>query len=311
MKITREMLCYWQLCYRQTELAKSIPVGGLTPLEVADFDTSVIERVWALLRSDVLGAHLQPVLDGFAERAVRRVLGRSGVSTWETWAEKWLSGDHSALEAFQVAEAVEAAAAEFSIDEIEGADAAFAAAKCAAYASATFGLIATPYLVAHWAAYTLPHQLRASEEVQQLAAIKAVLLAMEDQAPSPNPILPSARCPDVEQSSLTDAGTCEKSKSESEPSPEPEAFHFRILYSPAQSDITLFAHTSDGWQTTTWNRDERSQFGTPPTSITDPRRRPMAFYQQYLTRQGYRYIDSKGEVTPVVLAIHNRAVTDK
>jgi hypothetical protein len=53
---------------------------------------------------------IQSAVDRIVERAIRRVLGRSGSQVWETWAERWLSGEDRSEEAARAAAAARAEA---------------------------------------------------------------------------------------------------------------------------------------------------------------------------------------------------------
>lgn len=87
---------------------------GLTPLEVSlDRRISYEDRIWCLLRHDVLGEELSRVTRRFADRAVRRHARRCGVPDTEAWARRWLSSEHqSAAEALVASDEAETAAAE-------------------------------------------------------------------------------------------------------------------------------------------------------------------------------------------------------
>ena len=139
MKITVELVQSWEPCedYPEERLRELLG-DGLAPLEVAEVDIPVDDRIWALLRREVLGAGLDRVLDAIVERAIRRSLGRSGVVAWEAWAERWLSGeDRSAGAAYAARAAAGAAAyaAAYAAYAADAADAAWAAGAAAWYAA--------------------------------------------------------------------------------------------------------------------------------------------------------------------------------
>jgi len=145
MKITVELVQSWEPCedYPEERLRELLG-DGLAPLEVAEVDIPVDDRIWALLRREVLGAGLDRVLDAIVERAIRRSLGRSGVVAWEAWAERWLSGeDRSAGAAYAARAAAGAAAyaaayAAYAADAADAAWAAYAAARAAALNDAQY-----------------------------------------------------------------------------------------------------------------------------------------------------------------------------
>ena len=56
MKITRKQLRLWGACYNDERIAELVPEDGLTPLEVAALDIPVNDRLWVLLREDVIPA---------------------------------------------------------------------------------------------------------------------------------------------------------------------------------------------------------------------------------------------------------------
>lgn len=70
---------------------------GWTPLEFVDEEDILPEdRVWVLLRSEVLGKALSDVGGAIVERAVRHNALTCGISSVEDWAERWLNGDDEA-----------------------------------------------------------------------------------------------------------------------------------------------------------------------------------------------------------------------
>jgi hypothetical protein len=56
MKITREQLRQWGACYNDAKIAALVPEDGLTPLELAALDIPVEDRLWVLLREEVIPA---------------------------------------------------------------------------------------------------------------------------------------------------------------------------------------------------------------------------------------------------------------
>ena len=138
MKITRELLRKWNACYSDAQIAELVPESGLTPMEVADMDrVPVADRIWVLLRHEVLGEALVMVVDQIAEDAIRCVVGRSGVPEWEEWAQAWLAGDRAYAAASAAAYAADAAYAAAWVAASAAAYAAHAAASAAVYAVAS------------------------------------------------------------------------------------------------------------------------------------------------------------------------------
>lgn len=95
--------------YPEARLRKLIG-EGLTLQQVARKRIPVEDKIWVFTR--VLSDDVkQKWLDVIVERAIRRVLGKSGSDKWEAWANKWLSGeDRSEVAAWAAAEAASAAA---------------------------------------------------------------------------------------------------------------------------------------------------------------------------------------------------------
>ena len=72
MKITREQLRQWGACYNDERIAELVPEAGLTPLEVAALDIPVNDRLWVLLREDIIPAReLRLLACDWAEKACR------------------------------------------------------------------------------------------------------------------------------------------------------------------------------------------------------------------------------------------------
>jgi hypothetical protein len=89
---------------------------GLTPLEVANLkQVPPMDRLWVLLREDVLGAELhREAGHAFADRVVRKHALKHP-STRE-WAKRWLSPDRTTwLEAANAASAATNAAATWAV----------------------------------------------------------------------------------------------------------------------------------------------------------------------------------------------------
>ena len=103
MNITIKDLDRWGACSRgdgnnySDERLKKLLRGreSVTPLEVLRMrSVPVQDRIWALLRPDVLGAEFLPVVSAIADRAVRRYCLKCGVAEVEQWAAMWLSGEN-------------------------------------------------------------------------------------------------------------------------------------------------------------------------------------------------------------------------
>lgn len=73
MKITREQLRRWGACYEDEKIATLVSAEGLTPLEIAALDIPEEDRLWVLLRDDVVPAReLRLLACGWAEAACRK-----------------------------------------------------------------------------------------------------------------------------------------------------------------------------------------------------------------------------------------------
>ena len=54
MKITRRMLRRWGACYNDAKIASLVPVDGLTPTEIAALAIPASDRLWVLLREELV-----------------------------------------------------------------------------------------------------------------------------------------------------------------------------------------------------------------------------------------------------------------
>ena len=139
MKITRELLRQWDACYDDEKLASLVPEAGLTPLEVAALDIPEKDRMWVLLREDVIPARaLRLLACGWAEAAClktgwndERSLNAIAV------ARRFAGGEATKSELGQAkAAALEAALRQAASAAWSAASAAAWAASAAAWASA-------------------------------------------------------------------------------------------------------------------------------------------------------------------------------
>jgi len=72
MKITRIMLRSWNACYSDEEISTLVPESGLTPLEVAELNILVVDRLWVLLRKEIISTmELRLLACDWAEEACR------------------------------------------------------------------------------------------------------------------------------------------------------------------------------------------------------------------------------------------------
>ena len=72
MKITRMMLRRWGACYSDQRIASLVPESGLTPLEIAELAIPPEDRMWVLLREEVIPSRdLRLLACGWAEESCR------------------------------------------------------------------------------------------------------------------------------------------------------------------------------------------------------------------------------------------------
>ena len=111
---------------------------SLTPLEVERMRSVLVEdRIWVLLRPEVLGDRFQPVVYAIADRAVRRHCLTCNIPAVEEWAVNWLSGENRSYGAAAwAAEAAWAATSAAARAARNAAREASAAAREASAASA-------------------------------------------------------------------------------------------------------------------------------------------------------------------------------
>ena len=111
MKITRELMRQWNACYTDEKIASLVPEEGLAPLEIANLDIPVEDRLRVLLREDVIPSRdLRLLACGWAESACAK-------TGWN---------DKRSLEAIAVAR---------RFADGEATDAELAAARSAAWAA--------------------------------------------------------------------------------------------------------------------------------------------------------------------------------
>jgi hypothetical protein len=170
--ITIEDLDRWGACCREDEedycdaRLKRLARGrkGLTGLEVSRMRSIPYEdRIWVLLRREVLGDALKGVVETIVARAVRR--HALPCSTTREWARRWLSGEDRSEEAAWAAARAAAAKEE----------AAWAAARAAAARAAAWAAWATAKQAALAAA------ARAAARAEARAEARAAAWAAERQ----------------------------------------------------------------------------------------------------------------------------------
>ena len=140
--ITVDDILGWNPCPRYTRKRLERLVGdGVTLMEILRSHIETKNKIWIATRPGVLSSRTRERwLEIMCERAIRRVLGKSGIPTWEIWSEQWLTGkDRSAGAASNAARSA--------------ASAANAAYNAAYTAYATYGI----YEVAYSAAYSVSY----------------------------------------------------------------------------------------------------------------------------------------------------------
>lgn len=114
--ITRELLRKWGACYDDEKIASLVPEEGMTPFQILDLDIPEFDRMWVILREDVIPAsELRLLACDFAEVALQLIE----------------DPDHRSVKAIEVARAFANGVA--TEEELAAArDAALAAALAAA-----------------------------------------------------------------------------------------------------------------------------------------------------------------------------------
>jgi len=139
MLITADQIISWRPCprYPDDRVHQQGPAIGLTPLEIAALDIPHADRVWVLLRPEVLGKRgLRVAIDRIATRAVTNHALHCGVPGVEQWAQRWLDGtDRTEAAATAAEEVAWAAAAARATATARAAEAAAWAAESAARAA--------------------------------------------------------------------------------------------------------------------------------------------------------------------------------
>ena len=180
--ITVDDILGWNPCPRYTRKRLERLVGdGVTLMEILRSHIETKNKIWIATRPGVLSSRTRERwLEIMCERAIRRVLGKSGIPEWEIWAEQWISGtDRSAGAASNAAsvanaayEAASAAGAASNAARSAASNAARSAARSAANAAynaanaanaadtayATYATYGT-YEVAYSAAYSVSYSV--------------------------------------------------------------------------------------------------------------------------------------------------------
>ena len=160
MKITREQLRRWGACYDDDRIAELVPEAGLTPLEVASLDIPAEDRLWVLLREDIVPAcDLRLLACGWAEAMCRK-------SGWN---------DERSLNAIAVGRRY--AHGEATDDELA------AAARSAAESAESWSAWAAAWEAARsaaWSAAWSAAEAEAADRSEQLADVVRVLKRIDE-----------------------------------------------------------------------------------------------------------------------------------
>jgi hypothetical protein len=95
-KITIDKVLRWNPCteYDTKEKILKVTKGkiSLTPLKVANLKIPPADKVWVLLRPEILGKkNYKEIGFKIADRAVRKHCLKCGIEEVEKWAKKWLN----------------------------------------------------------------------------------------------------------------------------------------------------------------------------------------------------------------------------
>jgi len=158
---------------------------GLKPIEIAEMEIIPLkDRIWVLLRRDVLGDAMPLILKDIVAPCVEKHCLRCGVKEVEEWARKWLDGEDRAEDAaWAAARAAGAAAAARAAEAAAwaaraAARAAWAAAEAAAWAAGAAAWAAAARAAAETAERTrhleiIKKYLEKDQQQEEIASPKA------------------------------------------------------------------------------------------------------------------------------------------
>lgn len=157
-RATLKLIMSFRPCYSEDKVLAAM--GGRKSLSVgqcATLDIPAKDRLWGMFR--VWPEFVSATLDIAVERAIRRVLGKSGSPKWEDWANAWIDGTDRSADA----------AATRATRATRAARAADAAADSAAYAAA-YAAYAAAYAADGYAAYAAYYAAADAAEMEQIVA---------------------------------------------------------------------------------------------------------------------------------------------
>lgn len=178
MLITRKLLRAWDACYGDARIAALVPPEGLTPLQVLDTEIPLADRLWVVLREEIIPERELRLL---AVRWARGALEAERAAGREPDARSWAACDVAERYARGEASAEELAASRGAAWDAAGAaynaawaarDAARDATYAAARAAARAATRAAAYAAARDAAY-------AAAWDAQIEDVRAVLRGLE------------------------------------------------------------------------------------------------------------------------------------
>ena len=176
MKIMREQLRQWGACYADERIAELVPEEGLSPLEVAALDIPAEDRMWVLLREDIIPAReLRLLACDWAEAACSK-------TGWDNEhslnaiavARRFAVGEVPAAELDAACSAAWAAARSVRAASRAAESATFAAASRAAAWAAAWSASREPEW-ATWAAAEAKAAEQIAKTAEQIADVVKVL----------------------------------------------------------------------------------------------------------------------------------------
>ena len=184
--ITVDDILGWNPCPRYTRKRLERLVGdGVTLMEILRSHIETKNKIWIATRPGVLSSRTRERwLEIMCERAIRRVLGKSGIPTWEIWAEQWISGtDRSAGAASNAARAAYNAARAAYNAAYNAARSAASAADTAYATYATYGTYEVAYNAASNAARSAAYNAayNAARDAEQRQQVRDLLFIIKGE----------------------------------------------------------------------------------------------------------------------------------
>jgi len=141
MKITRRMLRRWGACYSDTKIAALVPDEGLTPTEIAALAIPASDRLWVLLREELVSHRdLRILACNWAEAACHAA----------GWADERSLAAIAVARRYAVGEATEAELVEAASDASRAWFTARSAGRAEAAAAEAARWASSPAIVPDW-----------------------------------------------------------------------------------------------------------------------------------------------------------------